>query len=711
MNSSMPFVAISIFFLMSFSFGKVQEHRVKFIKKPLKITTTKASPPRLAFIQVLSYEKKNEKLVPSEPIKAVNLTEVISKRQLRPLAFVLQRRQVSIPEILITRAEIYNQPFAGLSQVPKSVRLNQEMRSAAAQEVSSNTVWPESLTEKEKRWLDQANLTSNDFEVFNEAAVDPVATNMQAQIAAELSRPSKDALPGWIISKPSSAGPSPSVPRQNPEGASDTSGKRSFQNFSIQGRIGLGSGLILGAGEHIEIHWTREGASKVAGTVSLENDARYEVTVPELVGSVNAEMYDSSGRMKARGSLRLSQNSSSGDITLHSQRSLAQKSGDFYNSSSQLFASLPFKKSKNLLIKTKVSIDNQAEFKSDDQSSLAIDGVSPNSTAFGFTRAKGYYPSIHWMSTGAPKSSPLVPASTVNAWKDIIRNQRNLTPVQGSDGAFVLGQATREGQPIAGVQVEMIQNPETRPVYLNQLLIPDPSLTATSSNGYYIFMDLEDGYYSVRATKGNFFFGFSNFLAEADSISFSNLQEASLLLPFDIRVFDAFQGNDELAAVDLQGLSAPVDVEGYSLIQHPATDEIEFVQVQPRNPEMSPSLFVMRGEDDYLHLPLVRKNWLEQMAATSQLSPQPGTGTILGFVSKGNYQIVLPHLIEQAPVTVIFFDASGNRVEQPVENGGFIAFNVPASAHTIVVRDNFGETASQIIPVDADRMTTVRFLF
>lgn len=705
--------------MVFFPFGKVQEHRVKFIVKPLKITTTKATPPRLAFMQVLSYDQKAEQ-APVEPMLSVNLSDVIAKRQLRPLNFVLERRQVSLPEILITRAEIFNQQ-AALQELTQNRNLENPKFDEPVR-ASRNTAqenWPQELTDNEKRWLKQANLSQTDFDVFNEPTLDPVGEGLQAKIAAELNRPTTNALPGWIISQPT--GGAANAPVKNFENANPSVGRnaarayaqtnRNLEGYSIQGRIGLGSGVILSNGEHIEIHWVREGSNKVAGVISTENDYRYEVKVSELVGSVNAEMYDAAGQLKAKGTLRLSQASASGDITLYPQRSLASQNTDFYHSPTKLFGAVPFKKAKSVGMKTKVSIDTQSVFEADDKSNLRIDGVTPGSTAFGFTKAKGYYPAIHWMTTGAAKAFPAIPSSTVNAWKDIVRNQRNLTPSQENDGAFVVGQATKNGQPVAGVSIEMIQNPDTKPVYLNQLLIPDPALTATSSNGYFIFMDLENGYYSIRASAKGFFFGFSNFLAEEDSVSFAEVQEAHEMAPFEARVFDAFQGTDEPGALEAQGLNLPIDVDGYGQFDHPITDQIELVQVQPRNNDMLPSLFVMKGDDDHVHLPLVRKQWMEQMAATLQLSPQPGTGIVLGFVSKGNYQVQLPHLKENAPVSVVFFDSVGNRVEHPVENGGFIAFNVPASAHTVVVRDNFGETSSQIIPVDGDRVTTVRFLF
>lgn len=706
-----PQLAAIIFLAGLLPFGKLQEHRVKFILKPLKITTTKASPPRLAFIQTLDFGKtKNDKLKTStEQSMTVNLTEVIAKRQLRPLAFVLQRRQVTLPGVLITRAEIYNQQEPVISR-PINRKYDEPVRSAAHQ---GNQDWPENLTEKEKRWLNQANVSTSDFEVFNEASVDPVGSHLQAQIAAEMKRPAGDVLPGWIISKPSDRATTSSSlpPTPSPEKDSDRKSYTSTSGFNVQGRIGLGLGVYMGNGEHIEVHWIREGVSKVAGLISTENDFRYEIKVPELIGSVSAEMYDSSGRLKAKGTLRLSQNSNSGDITLHPQQTLASQTTNFYQSPTRLFGMVPLKKSKTMgAVKSKVSVDSESEFAADDQGRLFVDGVVPGSTAFGFSRAKGFYPSIHWLTTGAARAFPMVPESTVKALKDIIRSQQNQTSVDAFDGGLMLGQATREGQPISGVRVELTNNPDLKPIYLNALLIPDPTLQETTANGYFVFANLENGYYSVRASKGNFYFGFSNFLAEAESISFAEIQETNRRAPFEVRAFDAFEGTEVSAAVDLQGLSHSFDVEGYALIEHPMTDQIELAQVQPKLNDYVPSLYVMKGEDDYLHLPVVRRAWFEQMAATQQLSPQPGMGTVIGFVSRGNYQVMLPHLPAETPVNVVFFDSQGNRVEQPVENGGFIAFNVPASAHTIVIRDNFGETASQIIPVDSDRVTTVRFL-
>lgn len=694
-----------------FSTTTLKEHRVKTILKPLKLTTTKATPPRLAFMQVLDFDQKNSKSnspAVTEPHFKVNLNEVIQKRQLRPLSFVLNRRQVSLPPIIVTRAEVYSRQ-APSKEVPEAVVQQYH------QPVRTNPEWPETLSEREKNWLHQSSLSQEDFKVFNEPSVDPVAVRLQNSISQELSRPADSALPGWIISKPSTPtanrAPTAELP-ETPESDRKTFVKTS--GHTVEGLLLLGMGVILGAQEHIEIHWSKEGTRKVSGKLLTEGNFRYQIQIPELAGSVSAEIYDAFGQLKAKGVLRLADNRRSGDIVIHSQRTLASQHTNFYDSPSKLMDFVRFKKpkgSRGPVIQAKVSVDAESEFQADENQRLLVDGVFPGSTAFGFARSKGYYPSLHWMTTGALRPFPLVPESTAKAMLELARAANNDTFSSIRTESLVLGQVVREGKPLSGVAVTLEDGSGRRPVYLNALLIPDVGLKQTSSNGYFVFADLEQGYHSFRAEKGNFFFGFGNVLAEEQSMSFVEIEEAGQMAPFDIRSFDAFTGEEISTEVSLQGLGTPVVIEGYASIPHPVTNHIELSQGKPVSPDYIESIFVSKGDDDHIHLPFVRRSWLEKMIATSNQSAQPGQGLLIGFVSKAAYQVVFPHLIEEAPVTVIFFDSNGNRVETPVENGGFIALNVPASAHTVVVRDNFGETASQIVPIDPDRVTTLRFLF
>lgn len=704
---------LSILLLLGgvFSTSTLKEHRVKTILKPLKLTTTKATPPRLAFMQVLDFEQRSAKAIISveaEPHFKVNLNEVIQKRQLRPLSFVLNRRQVSLPAILITRAEVYHRKVVG-NEVPASVV--QQFH----QPVRTNPEWPETLTEREKNWLHQSSLSQDDFKVFNEPAVDPVAVRLQNSINKEMARPADSAFPGWIISQPTgpTTGSGPVAEATDPQEPDRKSFAKS-SNHTVEGLLLLGMGVILGAQEHIEIHWSKEGTRKVSGKLLTDGNFRYQIQIPELAGSVSAEIYDALGQLKAKGVLRLADNRKSGDIVIHSQRTLASQHTNFYDSPSKLMDFVRFRKpkgSKGPVIQAKVSVDAEAEFQADENQRLLVDGVFPGSTAFGFARSKGYYPSLHWMTTGALRPFPLVPESTAKAMLDLARSANSDAFSSIRTESLILGQVVRDGKPISGVAVTLEDGSGRRPVYLNALLIPDVALKETSSNGYFVFADLEKGYHSFRAEKGNFFFGFGNVLAEEQSMSYVEIEEAGQMAPFDIRSFDAFTGEEISAEVTLQGLGSPVVIDGYASIPHPVTNHIELTQAKPVSPAYVDSIFVSKGDDDHIHLPLVPKAWLDKTLATSSLSAQPGQGLLIGFVSKAAYQVVFPHLSEEAPVTVIFFDSNGNRVESPVENGGFIALNVPASAHTVVVRDNFGETSSQIVPIDPDRVTTLRFLF
>ena len=125
-----------------------------------------------------------------------------------------------------------------------------------------------------------------------------------------------------------------------------------------------------------------------------------------------------------------------------------------------------------------------------------------------------------------------------------------------------------------------------------------------------------------------------------------------------------------------------------------------------------PALYAQNSQDDYIHLPLVRSDWLLGLRAYHRMADQPQSGTIVGFVPSTGFEVHLPHLENQAEAKVIYFDAQGQPSQTGVAGGGFIAFNVLEGSHTVLVIPNDASAAvSKVVPIDSGNLHILKFDF
>lgn len=696
---------------------KLQHPRVRFIQKPLKISVSKSNPPRLAFEEALRIRD-----TPALPVQAdvkqvpgVSLNALIGSRSLRPTNLALYYRQVTLDTMVIERPA-RNQPIQqtqipinALSMKLSDARAGQSTDQSPTRDfgpdvpeqsfeapVESGAEWYHGLTPRQKRLVDSSGLTANQLS----------QAQMEPSLAQALAAKVEEELRSMQVEKPTSL--LTSLPTQKvitKAGPVKAAGHLSTDNLAP-----------FLPDHHFEVHWIREGVSQKSGRVVLQPEVKFEIEIPELIGSVRAEMYDRNGQVVAAGNLRLSSELSPqvlNNLQLHLRpvRQVASYYKDFYSDSASLFAEPARKISSwsKKTITTKASFDENTSFESDGQGQLFIDSVSANSTSYAISESTDYYPALHMLTAGQKDALPMIPKKTANALLEIIEEQMGYTSLQ-KNGALVLGQVTSAGAPIVGAQVVLEGHPEARAIYLNEILIPDPKLTASTSSGYFVFVHLPEGFYSIRANKGAQFIGYGNVLNEPDAAAFVELQEAQRFAPFELRAFDAFSGEGQSTELHVQALNQDLAIDGYGEIEHPVLAKLSLIEANP-SAEYMPATYPYSANSEYAHLPLIPRLWMEGLIARSRVNVSPGSGTILGFNEKGGYEISLPHLAQENRAQIIYFDSEGHEVPAAVDQGGFILVNLPQSAQTVVLRQALGSVTSQVLNADADRLTVSRFVF
>lgn len=703
--------------------GGIDHPRVRYISKALKISTSKSNPPRLAFEEALELRKAPAVIVPLS-VKPISLNEVIQKGQMRPAIQALYYRQIQLDPMVInalSRPVTSTQKLTQkLTDVMPQVRIpekqfepNFEARLPSSAELKyvEDDKWFEQLSPRQQRILEASGIQGADLEA-------PMVPSLAQSLASKVEEELKRLQDGGTVITPSTAilsGQTPAVagvPVRTQEDSKETPARY----HRVSGHLLLDAMSPLFPDHSIEVAWMREGQNRRTGRFDYKS-SKFAIDVDHLSGSVKLEMFDKAGSLVASGGIRLSpelnaQALAQIQIKMRPVGQVASHYTDFYDQPTEMFKLdgrkvWAFGKKP---IRAKASFDTQSTFEADPQGLLFIDGIAGGSSSFAMTESEDHYPALHMINAGQNDALPLIPKKTAQAMFDIIEDQQGFTSTQ-KNGAIVMGQVTSAGRAVAGVQVEIEGDPDSRPIYLNEIFIPDPQLKATSSSGYFVFAHLPQGFYSLRASRGSQFVGYGNVVNEANSAAFIEIEEPVRYAPFDIRVYDAFTGEPQKAEVAFQSLDQSLQIDGYGQIDHPISARYSLAEVIPATEAYLAATYPYAGDQEFAHLPMIPRAWMDQLIAQAKVNLTPSAGAILGFSEKGGYDISLPHLPEGARVDVIYFDVHGQQVPAAVDQGGFLLVNLPAGAQTVVLNSALGAVVSRVMNADAERLTIAKFAF
>ncbi|PWU17752.1 MAG: hypothetical protein C5B49_08300, partial [Bdellovibrio sp.] len=330
----------------------IKEQRAHFIRAPLVIQTTKTNPPRLAFTQILAHGNARKSVAEPANVERINLTSLASENLLLPALPSIKYRRVNLPPMRLDRREALLQfaqpPSAGAPRAwaAKPPRVTEPLIRLTQATTEVEPAWPENLTPRERRMIEQARLRPRDVD-FTDLS-DPLQEDLQKRVAEERQRPADSSLKGWVISGSDTRGsdgggldprglngrgldsrgpdgqssgdravdqaadratpagqPAPTNYR-NRESERKATNKPSSSPYRVAGFLRANAtSAFIPPDDHYEIHWFREGVARQTGRVE-PGPFTYLIEVGELVGVVRAELYDKYGALKATGALRLS---------------------------------------------------------------------------------------------------------------------------------------------------------------------------------------------------------------------------------------------------------------------------------------------------------------------------------------------------------------------------------------------------------------------
>lgn len=263
--------------------------------------------------------------------------------------------------------------------------------------------------------------------------------------------------------------------------------------------------------------------------------------------------------------------------------------------------------------------------------------------------------------------------------------------------SIVWGQVKRDNKPVAGAQVEMAGN--YKPIYFNDMYLPDRKLTRTGSNGLFAFLKVKSGVQALRVKSAGRMYPAQVFPTEDKHVSYLELDVRDKIVS-QFRVFDILDLNKPVSArIKLVGTDNDLPLGKSQYVEY-STAANPFMIEADAGAEYEISRMTLTGAPHLVNVPLVRREWLYNLTNERGVYAIPGRGTIVGFIDDQDFEIELTGYGPHDPMQIVYIDADGKPLNSKtgVAGGGFVIFNAPPGLQTLYIHPTQSrETYAQVV--------------
>jgi hypothetical protein len=481
----------------------------------------------------------------------------------------------------------------------------------------------------------------------------------------------------------------------------------------ITGQVELKDGLAVTNEHHIEVRRSNEGIFHEMGRVDLAKGS-YSIDVDETSGFILARLIDKSGVVLGEGSIRLSQLQSPERLIYGPRLEIAPSPawtgnvGSYYPKAVPPAGKEPKDKDRGRV----TALGGESEIHIGKAGEIKLDNVARGSVTIVRAEVPEHLPSNKMMIAGDEQFTLTnFPVSMMKAMKSIV-TEPGAPQTYLEDTTFVWGTVTVDGKPVAGVSVLSETDSEVKPIYFNEFMIPDPKLTATSSSGIYAFMNIQQGFNAILAQRGDAYFGHQNVVVESGTVAMGDIQNTLHTESVRVRAFDAFAGEPVHVVANMQSQTEPLQIQnGNAVVILPQVSRTSMIYTEVEPGYVAANYFY-NDKDSYIHLPILRQEWLANLRIDAKLDEVPNTGTIVGFFGDENFEAYLAKNPKDSPMQIIYFDGAGrvSATGKGVAGGGFVMFNVPpGTQETVLLGVNTERIYSKVVPVDSETTSVLSF--
>lgn len=463
--------------------------------------------------------------------------------------------------------------------------------------------------------------------------------------------------------------------------------------YWIQGNLQMFDGLAYTGKGELTISQVINGVSRATGRVSWR-EGHYEIYVAELAGYLIAELWSPRGELLGFGEYDLYKlpprpNNENRIHGIHV---------DVYPAPlgilSEVISAYSFGNYIKKVRQARLFVHSmQREIALTEENLFRDEGLMNSSSYILNAAAPDHWGSLALGVAGQADKIKLFPDKMIKALISITQEQLS-SPVnyrRFDTNAVIWGKVMVDGKPVAGASIELAGEELVKPIYFNQF-IPDKTLKKTSKNGMFAFVNVPPGLQAVRAWYDGRYLPVEIIPTEPRHVTAVKIISGPAR-SLQVSVFDSLDIQNLLLA-ELRGVNEGI----YHIIQGQDVIEIEegkgvlFLEVDAGT-DYELIRVTHPHTEQSLTIPMLRRNWLQQIATERRINLNAHHGIIVGFVQGKDYEVFMDESIEFSTDNVVYFNEKGNVLhkQQGFSGGGFVLFNVPRTA-----RDKNKPTSARI---------------
>ena len=463
-------------------------------------------------------------------------------------------------------------------------------------------------------------------------------------------------------------------------------------NTQLVGPIQLNQGLALTGEDRLEVYREHQGQIFERGDIDISTGT-YNILLEKMEGSLCAKLTGDRYEVMGRGCVALSglQNMSRSlargpllniskyqDVVALSEQIGGDKKSNLISSYES--KELPMLDTQKLKPSMAYKIYDYYDSENPEPRvientvvSNSVDGAEDESSYI-ITQiaAAGYIPTRVIGGAGvARRGAPLQRRSAADALNAIAKDI-GFTEGETMSRAVAFGRVTKEGQTIAGATVSIEGREDLKPLYFNELYIPDVNQKVTASHGIYTIMNVPDGEYALRAEVANKLIGFQNASLRAGSVSLADIDSTFRKREVSISTYDIATKVSQDSVVTLQAHDEDLILANgqVDVLLNEFRDN-SFALVNPINRNYLTTQFLLEpGQNEY-NLPLVHRDWMEALLSQAKLRSAIQGRIVMGL---GPQEPFKAFAVGSEKAQVIYFDSNAQVVEGAFgpAGGGFL---------------------------------------
>jgi hypothetical protein len=468
---------------------------------------------------------------------------------------------------------------------------------------------------------------------------------------------------------------------------------------TVTGPLTFAKGAALLSGrQELSVRHVIDGITIEEGSINIP-DASYRISVARLEGEIVAEVHTRDGQLLARAEASINDVVSKyggaariKNIPLVIEPAFSSLQGEVVSWSdinskkfvvpqahfniAGLDREIPFNKTKKLFVDETL--------------------IAPSSFIARATSSRSW-PSITMGQSGRAFQIQILPNKLIEALLGLTLEKYKAR--EALEQGLIWGRISMGEQPVAGAQVRIVGETEKHPIYINGPL-PDKTTQFTTPSGVYAFSMLEPGEKMLRVNLGEKLYWPTLWPVDAKTVTFADLK----ILPRHAVVFrstEAFSqkplaaqmsplGTEERYMISSQTpLQLNIDtVSGFTYVEAQTDDQHENVRTQ------------LRENQSEMTLSFVKKDFIRRAKEHLGLKNIAESGSAVVFVNGDEYEVTMGAGSELKDKNIVYFDANGKFIDQPVDDGGFVVLN-----------EARGFNAVTIIPQKSKRIITRQIYF